>query len=468
MHWSSCCDAWGHIAADVATGSRPEIGEFAEGSGGGSSTMPHKNNPVRSVLIRRAALTAGPLGATLHAASAASVDERSDGAWHAEWATLRTLARRTVVAAVHTSDLVSRTAGRRGPRGRQPRRRRRPALRTAHDGRIDRSRSSSRLHRCRRPADRRDAETARRRFVKEVVVTIPRLATVDFGGPADGPAAAARPVAGHVGRHAVGGGRRGADRARSASLAGTCPGTAAARPAAPFTHRRSGRRRAGAGRRARTPKPSTTQEIPSAAASACSSLLDAPHRVTSATLMCTGAVIGTPDGWHDRAATVRADGIEPMVAAAPQRWFAPRLHRAPARASAAALLDALSHTDAGVLCADVRGAGRLRRRRPTARDRHAGARHRRPRATYPLHRSRCSASHPECTDGRARRAGRRRTPRAGGGAGSGCRADRRARRAGAIGRPSRPPTRCTRRAWRCGARCSATPTSTAPWPPPPT
>jgi 3-carboxy-cis,cis-muconate cycloisomerase len=102
----TCCDAWGHIAADVTTGSRPEIGELAEGSGGGSSTMPHKNNPVRAVLIRRAALTAGPLGATLHAASAGSVDERSDGAWHAEWATLRTLARRTVVAAAHTSDLL--------------------------------------------------------------------------------------------------------------------------------------------------------------------------------------------------------------------------------------------------------------------------------------------------------------------------------------------------------------------------
>jgi 3-carboxy-cis,cis-muconate cycloisomerase len=75
----TCCDAWGHIANDVATGSRAEIGEFAEGRGGGSSTMPHKNNPVMSVLIRRAALTAPHLGATLHAASAASVDERSDG-----------------------------------------------------------------------------------------------------------------------------------------------------------------------------------------------------------------------------------------------------------------------------------------------------------------------------------------------------------------------------------------------------
>ena len=103
----TCCDAWGHIASDVATGSRPEIGELVEGEGGGSSTMPHKSNPIRSVLIRRAALTAGPLGATLHIAAAASVDERADGAWHAEWATLRTLARHALVAAAHTSELLT-------------------------------------------------------------------------------------------------------------------------------------------------------------------------------------------------------------------------------------------------------------------------------------------------------------------------------------------------------------------------
>jgi 3-carboxy-cis,cis-muconate cycloisomerase len=103
----TCCDAWGHIATDVATASRPEIGEMAEGRGGGSSTMPHKNNPVLSILIRRAALAAPPLAATLHAASAVSVDERSDGGWHTEWATLRTLTRRTIVAAAQTAELLA-------------------------------------------------------------------------------------------------------------------------------------------------------------------------------------------------------------------------------------------------------------------------------------------------------------------------------------------------------------------------
>ena len=101
----TCCDAWGHIANDVAVGSR--AGELGESSGGGSSTMPHKNNPVLTVLLRRAALTAPPLGATLHTASAASVDERSDGGWHAEWAVLRTLVRTAVVAASQATDLLT-------------------------------------------------------------------------------------------------------------------------------------------------------------------------------------------------------------------------------------------------------------------------------------------------------------------------------------------------------------------------
>ncbi|WP_019143773.1 lyase family protein [Aeromicrobium massiliense] len=103
----TCTDAWGRIATDVATLARPELGELHEATGGGSSTMPHKQNPVLSVLLRRAAIAAPPLAATLHSASALSVDERPDGSWHVEWATLRTLARRTVTASVHARSLLS-------------------------------------------------------------------------------------------------------------------------------------------------------------------------------------------------------------------------------------------------------------------------------------------------------------------------------------------------------------------------
>jgi 3-carboxy-cis,cis-muconate cycloisomerase len=99
-------DACGHLARDVLELSRPEIGELSEGRGGGSSSMPHKANPVLSVLVRRAALTTPLLAATLHLCAADQVDERADGAWHAEWDTLRILARRTAVAASQTADLV--------------------------------------------------------------------------------------------------------------------------------------------------------------------------------------------------------------------------------------------------------------------------------------------------------------------------------------------------------------------------
>jgi 3-carboxy-cis,cis-muconate cycloisomerase len=105
----STTDAWGHLATDVATLSRTEIGELSEPSAagrGGSSTMPHKHNPVLSILIRRAAITTPSLAATIHLAAATSGDQRPDGVWHAEWAALRDLGRRAVVAASQTTELV--------------------------------------------------------------------------------------------------------------------------------------------------------------------------------------------------------------------------------------------------------------------------------------------------------------------------------------------------------------------------
>lgn len=105
-----CTDAWGRIASDVVTLARPEIGELSEpaaGDRGGSSSMPQKRNPVLSILIRRAAISAPPLAATLHTAAALANDERSDGSWHAEWDALRTLARRTVVAGSQCTELLA-------------------------------------------------------------------------------------------------------------------------------------------------------------------------------------------------------------------------------------------------------------------------------------------------------------------------------------------------------------------------
>jgi 3-oxoadipate enol-lactonase/4-carboxymuconolactone decarboxylase len=74
-------------------------------------------------------------------------------------------------------------------------------------------------------------------------------------------------------------------------------------------------------------------------------LLDAPERLTSAALLCTGAVIGDPEHWRVRAATVRASGTESMVDGSAERWFAAGFAgRHPS--VAADLLGALRDTDA--------------------------------------------------------------------------------------------------------------------------
>ncbi|MFF9205372.1 3-carboxy-cis,cis-muconate cycloisomerase [Streptomyces sp. NPDC014986] len=97
--------ALGKLAADVLTLSRTEIAEVSEGSGGGSSAMPHKANPVRSTLIVAAARRAPQLAATLYGALVAE-DERPAGAWHAEWEPLRDLLRLAGGAARDAAELV--------------------------------------------------------------------------------------------------------------------------------------------------------------------------------------------------------------------------------------------------------------------------------------------------------------------------------------------------------------------------
>lgn len=74
-------------------------------------------------------------------------------------------------------------------------------------------------------------------------------------------------------------------------------------------------------------------------------LLDAPHRIASATLICTGAVIGDRQGWRARAEVVRTSGTGALLDGAAERWFSPGFtDRAPA--VTADLLAALATTDA--------------------------------------------------------------------------------------------------------------------------
>jgi 3-oxoadipate enol-lactonase / 4-carboxymuconolactone decarboxylase len=46
-------------------------------------------------------------------------------------------------------------------------------------------------------------------------------------------------------------------------------------------------------------------------------------RVLSLAMFCSGSRIGSPDGWAERAAQVRASGTASVVAGSAQRWFAP-------------------------------------------------------------------------------------------------------------------------------------------------
>lgn len=100
------CGGLGKFAADVLVLARTEIAEVAEGSGGGSSAMPHKANPVRATLIAAAARQVPQLAATLFGSLAAE-DERPAGAWHAEWQPLREALRLTGGAAGDAAELAA-------------------------------------------------------------------------------------------------------------------------------------------------------------------------------------------------------------------------------------------------------------------------------------------------------------------------------------------------------------------------
>jgi 3-carboxy-cis,cis-muconate cycloisomerase len=83
----------GKIARDVSLMMQTDVGEAFEPSGegrGGSSTMPHKRNPVASATALAAATMAPNLAATIFAAQVQD-HERSAGPWHAEWPSMPTL-----------------------------------------------------------------------------------------------------------------------------------------------------------------------------------------------------------------------------------------------------------------------------------------------------------------------------------------------------------------------------------------
>jgi 3-carboxy-cis,cis-muconate cycloisomerase len=80
----------GKVARDVSLMMQTDVAEAFEPAGegrGGSSTMPHKRNPVAAASALGAATMAPQLAATIFAAQVQD-HERSAGPWHAEWPTL--------------------------------------------------------------------------------------------------------------------------------------------------------------------------------------------------------------------------------------------------------------------------------------------------------------------------------------------------------------------------------------------
>lgn len=85
-----CVGTLGKIAKDISLHSQAEVAEVfepAEKGRGGSSTMPHKRNPVASAVVLSAALRVPGLVSTMLAAMVQE-HERGLGGWHAEWETL--------------------------------------------------------------------------------------------------------------------------------------------------------------------------------------------------------------------------------------------------------------------------------------------------------------------------------------------------------------------------------------------
>jgi 3-carboxy-cis,cis-muconate cycloisomerase len=100
--------ALGKVALDVTLLAQTELGEVteaADGDRGGSSTLPHKRNPVGAVLVRAATARVPGLVATLLGAMAQE-QERATGAWHAEWEPLAELLGLVGAAAWRTRELL--------------------------------------------------------------------------------------------------------------------------------------------------------------------------------------------------------------------------------------------------------------------------------------------------------------------------------------------------------------------------
>jgi len=94
------------VGRDIVLLAQSEVGEVAEAAGGGSSTMPHKRNPVRSTLAVACARLAHAHAEVL-LAEQDHEHERAVGGWHAEWEALSGALAFTGGATAAAADAVS-------------------------------------------------------------------------------------------------------------------------------------------------------------------------------------------------------------------------------------------------------------------------------------------------------------------------------------------------------------------------
>jgi 3-carboxy-cis,cis-muconate cycloisomerase len=101
------CATLGKIARDVTLLAQTEVAEVTPGGGaGGSSAMPHKQNPVAAITVLASTKQAPGLLATLAAAAEQEL-QRAAGAWHSEWQPLSHLLTLTGSATTWTTEMLT-------------------------------------------------------------------------------------------------------------------------------------------------------------------------------------------------------------------------------------------------------------------------------------------------------------------------------------------------------------------------
>lgn len=82
-----------------------------------------------------------------------------------------------------------------------------------------------------------------------------------------------------------------------------------------------------------------------------------PDRLLNLAVLCSGAQIGAAEGWLDRAAHIRANGTDDIIAGSAERWFAPGfIERSPAVAAATRVSLGQVDDESYALCCDALAA----------------------------------------------------------------------------------------------------------------